>query len=152
MSEPTERRIRRSVTVAAPPEAVWAVLAAFDRIGAWVADIDHSSYLTGQTEGVGSARRIQVGRTVLVERVTEWDPPVALAYAIEGLPPAIGGAANRWTLRPDGDRTAVTLTSTVDPGGRRAGRVVAPLLARRLAKASDGMLAGLATHLERGRT
>ncbi|MET0666031.1 MAG: SRPBCC family protein, partial [Acidimicrobiales bacterium] len=98
-------------------------------------------------EGVGSARRVQVGRTVLVERITEWDPPRALAYALEGLPPVVGGATNRWTLRAEGDRTFVTLTSTVDPGAKPVGRVAAPLVARRLAKASDAMLAGLDAHL-----
>ncbi len=71
--------IERSITVGASPEAVWAVLAAFDRISTWADDVEHSSYLTEQTEGVGSTRRVQVGRTVLVERVTEWDPPNALA-------------------------------------------------------------------------
>ena len=101
---------------------------------------------------MGTARRVQVGRTVLVERITEWTAPSALAYDLEGLPPVVGGATNRWTLRPSGDPTTVTLTSTVDPGVKPPGRLVAPLLARRLAKASEGMLAGLARHLQEGRT
>jgi len=143
--------VERSVTVAASPAAVWAVLAAFDQLNIWSGDVEHSTYLTEQTEGIGTARRVQVGRTVLVERVTEWDPPNTLAYALEGLPPVVGGATNRWTLRPSGDRTSVTLTSTVDPGHKPPGRLVAPLVARRLAKASDGMLAGLARHLQEGR-
>jgi len=137
----------RSTTVNAPVEAVWATLAAFDRLSTWSPEVDHSTYLTEQREGVGSARRVQVGRTVLVERITEWDPPRALAYALEGLPPVAGGATNRWTLRAEGDRTFVTLTSTVDPGAQPVGRLAAPLVARRLAKASDGMLAGLDAHL-----
>jgi uncharacterized protein YndB with AHSA1/START domain len=140
----------RSTTIDAPVDAVWAVLGAFDRISAWADDVEHSAYLTEQTEGVGSARRVQAGRIVLVERITEWDPPRALTYALEGLPPVVGGATNRWTLRADGGRTAVTLTTSVDPGAKAAGRVVAPLLVRRLAKASDGMLAGLAARLGGG--
>ena len=143
--------MERSITVTAPVDAVWARLAAFDRISDWAPDVEHSSYTTDRTEGLGCARRVQIGRTVLVERVTEWDPPSTLAYALEGLPPLVGGAANRWTLRADGDRTEVTLTSTVDPGFKPAGRLVAPLLARRLAKASDGMLAGLAARLRQDR-
>jgi hypothetical protein len=138
--------IRRSTLVDATPDRVWAVLAAFDRLSTWAADVDHSSFVTDRVEGVGTARRVQVGRTVLIERVTEWDPPDALAYDLEGLPPAVGGANNRWTLQPMGERTEVTLTSTVDPGSKPAGRIAAPLLARVLGRASDGMLAGLATH------
>ena len=144
--------VTRGTTVDASPEEVWAVLADFDRISHWAADVDHSSYLSDQTEGVGTVRRVQVGRTVLVERVTEWDPPRFLAYDLEGLPPVVGGATNRWALRADGSGTAVLLTSTVDPGVKPPGRLVAPLLARRLAKASDGMLAGLATHLRGARS
>ncbi len=143
--------MERSITVAASPDQVWSALAAFDRLSAWADDVEHSCYVTDQTDGVGTARRVQTGRTVLVERVTEWDPPSALTYALEGLPPVVGGATNRWTLLASGDRTAVTLTSTVDPGPKPPGRVVAPLLARRLAMASDGMLAGLARHLREGR-
>jgi uncharacterized protein YndB with AHSA1/START domain len=148
----TAPAVTRALHVAASPEVVWAALAAFDRISVWAADVDHSSYLTDQTEGIGTARRVQVGRTVLVERVTEWDPPRALAYDLEGLPPVVGGATNRWTLRAEGSGTAVALTSTVDPGVKPPGRLVAPLLARRLAKASEGMLAGLADHLRGDRS
>lgn len=147
VGEVDARQIQRSTTVDAPVDAVWTVLAAFDEISAWATDVDHSSFLTEQRQGVGSVRRVQVGRTVLVERVIEWDPLVALAYALEGLPPVVGGAVNRWTLRPEGKRTAVTLTTTIDPGPKPIGRLAAPFLARRLAKASDGMLAGLAAHL-----
>lgn len=140
----------RSSTIPAPAEEVWRVLSAFDRIGDWFPDVDHASYLTDGQAGVGTARRVQMGRTVLVERITEWDPPHALAYDLEGLPPVVGGATNRWTLAEDGDRTRVTLTSTVDPGFRPPGRVVARLLARRLAKADEAMLTGLAEHLRGG--
>jgi uncharacterized protein YndB with AHSA1/START domain len=139
--------IRRAALVDAPPGRVWAVLAEFDRLSSWAGDVDHSSLVTDRVEGVGTARRVQVGRTVLIERVTEWDPPDALAYDLEGLPPVVGGASNRWTLQPVGPRTEVTLTSTVDPGSRPAGKLAAPLVARRLGRASDGLLAGLAAHL-----
>jgi len=140
--------VERSRPVPVGPDEVWAVLADLAGIVAWAPDVDHARLLTEQTEGVGAARRIQTGRLTLVETVTEWDPGAVLAYTIEGLPPVVGGAANRWTLAATGAGTHLTLTTTVDPGHKPPGRVVAPLLARRLAKASDGMLAGLAAHLE----
>ena len=138
--------VSKSTVVDAPSGAVWETLAAFDRIGDWFDGVEHASYLTESTEGVGCARRVQVGRNVLVERVTVWEPGRALAYTLEGLPPVVGGATNHWTLVPEGERTRVTLTTTVDPGVKPPGRLVARLLARRLATASDGMLAGLAAH------
>ena len=66
----TESSVSRSTLVDASPERVWAVLAEFEQISAWAADVDHSSFVTDQVEGVGTARRVQVGRTVLIERVT----------------------------------------------------------------------------------
>ena len=135
--------------VPAAPEEVWDVLARFDRISTWASEVDHSSYLTEQTEGAGAARRVQVGRMVLVERITEWDPPRALAYDLEGLPPVVGGATNRWHLRPDGTGTTITLTATVDPGVKPVGRVAARLVERRLVRANEGLLDGLADHLRR---
>jgi carbon monoxide dehydrogenase subunit G len=137
------------VHVDATPAEVWEVLARFDRLSSWAPDVDHSSYLTGQTEGVGTARRVQVGRMVLVERVTEWEPGDALAYDLEGLPPVVGGATNRWVLRHDGSGTDVTLSATVDPGVKPVGRLAARIVERRLARANDGLLAGLADHLRR---
>ena len=131
----------------ATPDEVWDVLARFDRLATWAHGVDHSSALTSPGEGVGAARRVQVGRMVLVERITVWDPPRALAYDLEGLPPVIGGASNRWDLRPDGTGTTVTLTATVDPGAKPVGRLAARLVERRLTQANAGLLADLATHL-----
>lgn len=131
------------VHVDAPPEEVWAALAAFDRISRWADDVDHSSYLTEQAEGVGAARRVQVGRMVLVERITEWEPPRSLAYVLEGLPPAAGLPTNRWVLRPDGTGTTVSLTASIEGGVKP----VARLVTRRLAKANEGLLAGLREEL-----
>ena len=44
--------VTRSLTIAAPRKAVWAVLADFDRIVDWAHDVDHSCLLTDRTSGV----------------------------------------------------------------------------------------------------
>lgn len=139
--------ISRSRTIAAPPEQVWATLAAFDQISRWASNVDHSSYTTAATDGVGAARRVQVGRTALIETVTEWDPPVALAYSLEGLPPLARSVTNRWVLEADGGGTLATLTTAIDPGPGLKGRIGAKVLGRLLGRASDKMLAGLAAHV-----
>lgn len=67
----------------------------------------------------GTARRVQVKRDALVERITEFDPTHAIAYDIEGLPRRLGRVTNRWTLKAaGGDSTVVTLTSIVEIGSR----------------------------------
>jgi hypothetical protein len=76
---------------------VWDVLADFGSISSWAANVDHSCVLEHGPTGtdVGTSRRIQVGRDTLVERITEFDQPVALAYTIEGqeAPAAAASAA-----------------------------------------------------------
>jgi hypothetical protein len=132
----------------APVEKVWEVLAGFDDIAIWApAVVDHSSALGGPVGGVGAARRIQSGRTTVVETVERWDPPKLLAYRLEGLPGPLRKVVNEWRLEPDGDATQATITTTVDVGPRPPYRLVERIALRRLAKVSDGLLAGLAAHL-----
>jgi uncharacterized protein YndB with AHSA1/START domain len=138
-----------------PPDAVWAVLADFDGISAWAANVDHSSYLDevpadADVAGalVGVARRVQSGKFVLIERITVWHPGERLAYEITGLPKVLRHLVNEWRLTGRGDGgTDVALVTQVDCGPRPPQQVVARIAARRLAKASDTMLDGLAAHL-----
>lgn len=137
--------IVRTRSVEAPAAEVWAVLADFGAIARWAPMVDHSCLMSGQTEGVGAVRRIQLGRTTLVERVTEWAPDSMLAYEIDGLPSVIRSVVNRWTIEPaaDGRSTTVSITTEVDAGPRPPQQVVARAAGRRLAAASVEMLDGL---------
>ena len=101
---------------------------------------------------VGTARRVQVKRDTLVERITEFDPPRVLAYDIEGLPRLFRRVTNRWTLAPTGgEQTRVTLTSTVEIGPHATQKLTERALCRLVARQSDSMLAGLANRLEKAR-
>lgn len=149
--------VSRTGAIAAPPHVVWNVLADFGAIVTWAPNVDHSCLLTEQPGGVGSARRIQAGRTTLVETVTEWSPPAAgepgvLAYRLDGLPKVVRSVTNRWELTPSGTGTSIALTSTVDAGPRPPQRLVARLVGRRLGAASDEMIAGLAAHVTDSQT
>ena len=139
--------VHRSRHLPQDREAIWAVLARFDRISDWAPKVSHSVLTTEQDEGVGTARRVQVGRQALIETVSLWSPPGTLAYDIVGLPPVVAGVSNRWDLAPDADGTFVTLTSVIDPGPSPKGKVAAKVLQLPLGKASDSMLDGLAAHL-----
>ncbi|WP_157890774.1 SRPBCC family protein [Mycolicibacterium goodii] len=136
----------RSRVIPAQQQAIWDVLADFGALSSWVDKIDHSSVLNAHPEVLGTTRRVQVGRTVLVERITEFEPPTVLAYAIEGLPARMGSLTNRWTLRPTGAGTEVTVTSIVRTVGV-VSALTSGVTARVLAKQSDAMLAGLARQM-----
>jgi carbon monoxide dehydrogenase subunit G len=145
--------IDRARTIAAAPQEIWDVLADFGALSTWVDRADHSSILVHGPDGdpIGTTRRVQMGRNTLVERIVEFDPTHALAYDIEGLPKMLGQVTNRWTLRPSGQSTVVTLTSTVQIGSGRLQQLAERVVCRVMARESDGMLAGLAKRLEKSR-
>ncbi len=138
--------------MAAGPQVIWDVLADFGALSSWADSVDHSCVLEHGGGGgpIGMARRVQIGRNTLVERITVFAAPTVLGYDIDGLPPSLGQLGNRWTLTPSVDgATAVTLTSTVDIGARPLQQLTERVIGRVLAHQSDAMLAGLAKRLER---
>jgi hypothetical protein len=145
--------VERRRTIPAHLTDVWDVLADFDALAVWAPNADHTCWLDEpgvDAETVGRARRVQSGRVVLVETITVWVPPARLAYELGGLPRVVKSAVNEWRLRvdpSDDERTIVTLATHVDCGSRPPQRLVAHIVGRRLAGASDVMLAGLADHL-----
>lgn len=136
--------------MAAPPQAVWDVLADFGALSSWARNVDHSCLLTPSADGVGldTCRRVQVGRDTLVERITEFDPPRTLAYEVEGFAKQVRRITNRWTMSPAGDHTAVTLTSTIEIGPNAAQRLAERIAVRLGAKHLDALLTGLSHRLE----
>jgi uncharacterized protein YndB with AHSA1/START domain len=145
-------QIDRSRTIKAAPQDVWDVLADFGALSTWVDRVDHSSIMTHGVDGpVGTARRVQIGRNTLVERIVEFDPPHTLGYDIEGLPKRLRRVNNRWSMRPSGNSTVVTLTTTVEIGSGRIRQLAERVLCRMMTRESDGMLAGLAKRLEQSR-
>ena len=144
--------VARSVTVPASSDAVWAVLADFAAISGWAPNVDHSCLMSDRIEGVGMARRIQAGRTTVVETVESWDPGVGLRYSITGLPPVIRSVTNSWSLVRAGEATSITLTTEVDAGPRPPQLGIAKIVGRKLGDASDQMLHGLSAHLTEARS
>jgi uncharacterized protein YndB with AHSA1/START domain len=141
---------QRSRRLAAPVDRVWDVLAGFDDIARWApAVVDHSSAMGGPDGGIGAARRIQTGRTTVVETVEVWEPPYVLAYRLEGLPKVLRRVINEWRLVADDDWTDATIISTVDVGPRPPHKLVEKIALGRMEKVSDGLLDGLAEYVLR---
>ena len=145
--------VERQTTIAAAPDRVWSVLADFAGISRWAPNVDHSCAMTDRSDGVGAVRRVQTGRTTLVESIEEWQPGTRLAYSITGLPPVVRSVVTVWSLDPVGtgaDRTALTVRTDVDAGPRPPQRLIAKVVARKFGDAADEMLAGLTAHVQRG--
>lgn len=142
-------RMERSRILPAEQDAVWDVLADFGRIARWAGFVEHSSRLRSGPLEVGTTRRIQMGSTVVLERIVDLDPPAGLEYEIEGLPKIVSSVRNRWSLAPAaGGSTEASITTTVEVGPRPPQRLAERVLGRVLASRSDAMLAGLGEHLE----
>ncbi len=141
--------ISRSRTIAAPPHAIWDLLADFGSLGSWADDVDHASILRhGQDGPLGTTRRVQLGRNTFVEQIIEFDPPLIMAYRISGLPKLVRSAVNRWTLNSENGATVVTLTNTIGIDAGPLARAAEWTACRGLAKQSERLLAGLARRLE----
>jgi Polyketide cyclase / dehydrase and lipid transport len=143
--------IRRSRTIAAGTQAIWDVLADFGAVSSWADFVDHSCLLSPAAEGigVGSERRVQLGRNTLIERITDFDPPTSLGYVIEGLPRLVRHLRSSWTLRPiAGGFTEVTLMNSVDIGSNPAQRVAERIFGRVSVEQLDLLLSGLAKKVE----
>ena len=140
--------VERTATIDTMPDAVWNVLADFAAISSWAPNVDHSCLLSNQTEGVGMVRRIQTSGTTVIETVETWNAGEELGYRITGLPPVIKSVTNTWRLSPSGDATAVILTTEIDAGQRPPQKVIAKVVGRKFASASDEMIAGLTARLE----
>lgn len=141
----------RTRTVTAAPQVVWDVLADFGALSSWARNVDHSCLMEHGADGVGvgTSRRVQVGRNALVERVTDCLAPSTLGYDIEGLPRRLHRVSNCWTLTPTTQGfTTVTLTTTVEVGTNPVAQIAEQALCQLMAKQSDVMLAGLAERVE----
>lgn len=141
-------RATRHRRIQASPGEIWEVLANYGALSTWAPNVQHSALTSTEHEGPGATRRVQAGRTVLLETVVDWDPAVTLAYEIDGLPGPVRHAENRWRLEPVDGGTEVSLTSTVDAGSRPPRKLVAAIMARVLARVSDQLLDGLDASIE----
>jgi len=113
-TRPSEYRVARTVTMAAPASAVFAQVNDFHRWGAWNpwAKIDPTMKQTyeGAPAGPGAvytwAGNKEVGEGRMT--VTESRPNDLVRINLEFLKPFAGRSTAEFTFRPEGDRTAVT--------------------------------------------
>jgi uncharacterized protein YndB with AHSA1/START domain len=102
---------------AAPPERVFALLAAGDRWQEWAGPFVPRSrwQVPGDpVGGVGAVRRLGVAPFVSRERVTEHQPPHRLSYVIDS-PAPYRGYRSTVELAPADGGTRITWRSTFEP-------------------------------------
>ena len=129
---------------AAPPERVFALLAAGDRWQEWAGPFVPRSrwQVPGDpVGGVGAVRRLGVGPLVSLERITASAPPRQLSYVVDS-PAPYRGYASTVTLTPlPTGGTAISWRSTFEPIVPGSGPVLRWLL--------RGVVASFARNLAR---
>jgi uncharacterized protein YndB with AHSA1/START domain len=144
--------VSASRTVAAPPDAVWALLEP-ERMGEWFAFADRFEVLEG--EGAGRRQRMHGTwgrkRSEIDQVVVAHEPPRRLAWRhkaerLDGRPAPRFAASTEFsaTLEPDGGGTRVTLRSEQEPASALRGLVIRLFGRREVAQKLEESLDALA--------
>ncbi|HUR52232.1 MAG TPA: SRPBCC family protein [Mycobacteriales bacterium] len=128
----------------APPERVFALLAAGDRWQEWAGPMVPRSRweVSGEPEGaVGAVRRLGVGPFVSRERITAHEAPRRLCYVVDSPAPYRDYRSEVTLTRTAEGGTAVRWASSFEPRVPGTGRLLAWFLQR--------VVAGFARNLAR---
>lgn len=140
----------KAITIDAPVDEVWAVLASIGSIHEWNPGVVDSSVTTGSAEGVGAGRHCDLGgRNYLKEEVVEWDAGKGLTMRIVDTNLPFKAADIRFTLRPDGGSTVVDVSPDYELKFGLLGRALDKMSVRdTYMKGMEALLAGLKQHVE----
>ncbi len=111
--------------IAAPQADVWAAITDLEAAGRWNRAWQRVEYLSPQREGAGTAFRAQTEDGLALDfHISEWSPPQYVAFAPvrrepEEKPYLITLESQSFLLRPDGERTHVTLFASAAGHGPR---------------------------------
>ncbi len=148
--------IERSITIDAPPEQVWQVAAhEFDRVGEWTSQVEVSSPNRAapvpDDARVGGRVCVAPGFGDIKETITRYsEQGRTFTYAAEGLPGFVTQMDNTWTVSPVGaDRAKVTMRVEMDTNAF-PGKLMAPIMKRKLASAIGIFQDELKLWVERG--
>lgn len=140
-------KIRTTLRLAHPPQAVWNVLADNERWPEWFVSCKAARSTSEPPHGVGSTRWVQVDQFKVDERFIAWDEPERWGFTlIDANVPLAETVVELVTLQPDGDGTSLThdFAAELKPWAKP----LAPILRWRFTRMFAKSLAGLQPHLD----
>jgi hypothetical protein len=140
-----ERHITVQRRMAAPVDAVWALLADFPNLADHWRGVRATQPIGQQTRGVGARRLVKLKPMgSMEETVTRWEGGRAIATSnVPSASVPFSRAAATIQIEPDGDGTAATFTYQYLPRGGPLGRLTGPLIDLMLTAQFRSMLAAL---------
>lgn len=147
--------IERTVTVNAPADQLWDMLARrFHDVGSWASMIDTSEALERQSGDAGVADRMCITpQGIFKEKVTSFDESKrTFAYiAYEGLPGFVREGGNTWWVKDLGNRRSEVRFRMKFDLHPVASVLMGWMLKRQMGRAADDVAADLKTFAETGR-
>ncbi len=143
-------KLTHQVTINAPVDKVWEVLADFGAIDKWAPPVSKSYSTTEANGGVGAGRHCDTSFGALKEQIVEWEE--GRSFTIDGktiLP--MKYARNGFSVSPAGDGTVATAWIDFQMKFGPVGALLDKLVLRRqFRKVLTQGLAGLKYHVETG--
>lgn len=149
--------VKRQITVNAPIEKVWQVLAhEFDRVGEWASSIAQSKRnpdaVTPTGAAMGGRACVVPGFGGLKETITHYDEKrLTFSYeATEGMPFFVTKAGNTWSLVPQGQTTLVNMHLVADVNFL-PGKLMEPVMRRQFSRNASDIVEELKHYIEYGK-
>ena len=143
-------KLVRQVTINAPKEKVWDVLADFSGAANWAPTITESRSTTEANGGVGAKRTCKhVKMGVIEERIVAWEDGRGLSYdVIKGLPFPMKSMNVTWSVNAAGDSAIVSAAMDFRMGPGPLGLLPALMARLPMRKELQVSLAGLKQYIE----
>lgn len=133
--------VTRTRRIAAPPEAVWEVIADHAGWADWFSGV-RSVDVGTPAAGIGGTRTVHLGGVSVAEEFLAWDPGAHFAFTATGSTrPVLRSLVENLVLSRNGsDATEISYTMAIDPvGGRLAAAALRPTVGLILTRALTGL-------------
>jgi ligand-binding SRPBCC domain-containing protein len=144
--------LENSIRISAPPERVWAALAALDQLHHYDPGVKKAMIVSTVREGVGAERQCDLAPGGwFKEKVTEWEPGQALAFDLFDCTLPVRRLRHSYTFAREGDATLVTQRMEYILKFGILGKLMDAVMVRKKWDAGiKGFFAGLKRHVESG--
>jgi hypothetical protein len=142
--------ISASACIDAVAPDVWDALARLEDIRLWSEAVLDARCEGAVSRGVGATRACDLrGGVKITERWVAWDEGRSFTYEGSGIP-LVAYASNEWTVHPAGEQSLLVSRATVELKRGRLGRLLEPLVRRKIQNVAARTLAAFAYLVEHG--
>ena len=144
--------ISTRIQINAPREKVWEVLADLGDVAAYNPSVRTSQLTSESNGGVGATRRLELyPKGYIDEKIMSWTEGQGYSVSAVAPPGPLKKLDARWSLRPDGNGTVVTVDTHYRLRFGPFGALLDVLgVGSRLRKTSNKILSGLKYRVESG--